>query len=200
MSQPSHEEGFVKPKLHHVNLKTARLKEMMDWYRRVVGLEVTHLAKEGAWLSNDAANHRLALLSVPVLVDDPVRERHAGMHHTAYEFATFADLMDTFARLREIDILPSFCLDHGMTTSMYYRDPDGNFVELQTDNFGDWSASKSYMRLSPDFAANPIGKFFDPARVYDEYKAGRSFDDLHRAMMAGQFQPNPIPSIGLPPP
>ena len=31
------------------------------------------------------------------------------------------------------------------------------------------------MRTSPDFAANPIGTFFDPARVYDKFKAGADF-------------------------
>jgi hypothetical protein len=30
-------------------------------------------------------------------------------------------------------------------------------VELQVDNFGDWSKSKEWMKTSPEFAANPIG-------------------------------------------
>jgi catechol 2,3-dioxygenase len=29
-----------------------------------------------------------------------------------------------------------------MTLSYYYKDPDGNRVELQVDNFGGWAASK----------------------------------------------------------
>jgi hypothetical protein len=35
---------------------------------------------------------------------------------------------------------PAFSLDHGMTMSLYYKDPGGNFVELQNDNFSDWKA------------------------------------------------------------
>lgn len=27
-------------------------------------------------------------------------------------------------------------MDHGLTMSIYYLDPDGNGVELQVDNFG----------------------------------------------------------------
>ena len=55
---------MIKPVLHHVNLKTTRLQEMIDWYGRVTGMEVQHRAPVGAWLTNDAANHRLALISV----------------------------------------------------------------------------------------------------------------------------------------
>jgi len=37
--------------------------------------------------------------------------------------------------------LAAFALDHGMTISLYYLDPDGNLLELQVDSFGDWAAS-----------------------------------------------------------
>lgn len=74
------------PSLHHVNLKTVRLQEMIDWYGLVVGIEVTHQFEGGAWLSNDSANHRLALLCSPEMEDDSDKMRHTGLHHTAYEY------------------------------------------------------------------------------------------------------------------
>jgi len=200
MTPASKKSRTVNPSLHHVNLKTTRLQEMIDWYGNVIGIEVTHQAPGGAWLTNDAANHRLALLSVPGLADDPEKAKHTGIHHTAYEYPSFDDLMQTFDRLRADGIEPAFCLDHGMTLSMYYCDPDGNYVELQSDLFGDWAESKTYMQTSPQFEANPIGVFFDPARLYEGYKSGRSLAELHHAAMAGEFQPDPIPSLGLPPP
>ena len=52
-----------------------------------------------------------------------------------------------------------------MTFSYYYRDPDGNHVELQIDNFGDWAKSSAFMREAPEFHEDPIGKFVDPDRV-----------------------------------
>ena len=189
---------MTKPVLHHVNLKTTRLAEMVDWYGKVTGMTVSHLAPVGAWLSNDAANHRLALLAFPWLSDDAAKEGHSGLHHTAYEFPTFSDLFDNYARLRDLAITPYWCLDHGMTTSMYFKDPDANLVELQVDNFGDWEKSKHWMLTSPEFAANPIGMFFDPERVYQAYKAGHSPSDLHVAITAGEFLPDPVPVIGPP--
>jgi hypothetical protein len=67
-----------------------------------------------------------------------------------------------------------------MTISLYYKDPEGNFVELQSDSFSDWTLSSEWMRTSVDFAQNPIGTFFDPARVYDAFKSGIDFKALQQ--------------------
>jgi catechol-2,3-dioxygenase len=188
------------PTLHHVNLKTTRLKEMIDWYGTVAGLKPQHVAPVGAWLTNDAANHRLALLAFPGMSDDADKDSHTSIHHMAFEFSSLDELFENFARLRALGILPPVCLDHGLTTSMYYADPDRNVVELQVDNFHDWAKSSHYIRTSEEFAANPIGVPFDPGRAYDAYKQGETHEDLHRAIMAGQFVPEAPPTlVGLPP-
>ena len=50
------------------------------------------------------------------------------------------------------------------------------------------------------FPANPIGTFFDPARVYDKMKDGADFE-LQKSIRAGDYLPNPVPAhIGLPTP
>jgi catechol 2,3-dioxygenase len=54
------------------------------------------------------------------------------------------------------------------------------------------------MRTSSDFATNPIGTFFDPARVYDAFKGGIDFKTLQASVRAGQYVPATIPNIGLP--
>jgi catechol 2,3-dioxygenase-like lactoylglutathione lyase family enzyme len=128
---------MIKPKLHHVTMKTSRLDEMIAWYALVVGARVQFRDKMAAWTTNDAANYRIAFLAVPGLSDDPEKVSHNGMHHCAFEYDSFADLMASFDRLRKAGVEPAFCLDHGMTISLYYKDPEGNFVELQSDNFSD---------------------------------------------------------------
>jgi len=53
---------------------------------------------------------------------------------------------------------------------------------------------------SREFAANPIGVFFDPDSACEAFKAGKGHEELHRAIMVGQFMPSvPPPLIGLPP-
>ncbi len=97
----------IHPKFHHLNLKTTRLQEMIDWYSAVVGADVLHQASDGAWLSNDAANHRIALLAFDGFQDDPEKDTRTGMHHSAFEYDTFEELNSSYLRLREEGIRPS---------------------------------------------------------------------------------------------
>jgi catechol 2,3-dioxygenase len=188
----------LTPPLHHVNLKTTRLREMIDWYGTVVGLKPTFQYDGGAWLTNDAANHRLALLCVPGLSDDPDKIAHTGIHHTAFEYASVGELLDTYMRLRAEGIVPHGCLDHGMTTSFYYADPDGNSIELQADNFGDWKKSTEFMRTAPEFAADPIGVHVDPDRLVAARDEGASLDEIHQRAYAGEFTPDAPLDLRLP--
>ena len=189
---------MIRPSLHHVTFKTSRLDEMINWYGLVIGAQVQFRNDVAAWTTNDAANHRIAFLAVPGLSDDLEKVRHNGMHHTAFEYKTFDDLMSTFNRLRAAGVMPAFCLEHGLTLSIYYKDPEGNFVELQIDDFGDWHLSAEWMKTSPEFAANPIGVFFDPARVYELHASGTDFSTLRAAIRSSAYLPNPIPNIGIP--
>ena len=180
----------AKPVLHHVNLKTRRLQEMIDWYGLVVGMTPNHQYEGGTWMTNDSANHRLALLAPPGIIDDPEKIARSGIHHVAFEYASLDELLDTYERLRPLGIVPHACLDHGMTISFYYVDPDGNSVELQADNFGgDWELSSAFLH-SPEFSANPIGVNMDPAAMAEARAAGATSEDLHQRAYAGEFTPD----------
>jgi len=187
----------MTPTLHHVNLKTFRLDEMIAWYATTVGMRVQYRFEGGAWLTNDDANHRLALLAPPNLSDDPEKIQHAGLHHTAYEFATVEELVATYERLKAAGILPHACLDHGMTMSMYFVDPDGNSLELQADVYGDWARSTDFMH-SAEFDRDPIGTPFDPDQVLAAWKAGTTSADLHRRAYEGDFKPGGSLDLRLP--
>jgi len=189
----------IKPVLHHATFKTTRLQEMVDWYTKVVGIEVNFQFPGGAWTSNDRANHRLAFLAVPGLREDKEKTSHAGLHHTAFEYGSFADLMASYARLKELGIEPDACLNHGLTTSLYYTDPDQNMVELQVDNFGDWDKSSEWMRTAPEFSANPIGALFDPDAVLAVHEAGQPVAQILRDTYAGKYPPRKAPNLHLPP-
>jgi catechol-2,3-dioxygenase len=180
---------LIKPNFHHVSLKTTRLQEMIDFYRELVGAEVIFQDAVGAWLSNDGANHRIALLAFPNLVDDPNKETRTGLHHCAFEYGSFDDLNASYRRLKEAGITPAVCLDHGMTFSYYYADPDGNNVELQVDCFADWAKSREWMHSSEEFKANPIGQFVDPELVAADHAAGSSFEAIHAKATAGEYAP-----------
>ena len=191
-------ETTIRPVLHHVNFKTMRLQEMIDWYSKVVGVDVNFRFPGGAWVSNDRANHRIAFLAVPRLKDDAEKVAHTGLHHTAFEYDSFDDLMSSYARLKGLGIEPDVCFNHGLSTSLYYADPDGNLVELQVDNFEDWDRSSEWMRTAPEFAANPIGVPFDADLVLAAHEDGVPFDQIREHSYAGKYPPRSTPNLHLP--
>ena len=76
-----------------------------------------------------------------------------------------------------------------MTMSFYYVDPDGNSVELQYDEFGDWASSKEFMLQAAEFRANPIGASVDPALMLAARDAGESAEEIHQRAYAGELSP-----------
>lgn len=189
-----------RPTLHHVNLKTTRLQQMIDWYSAVVGAQVMYRYDHAAWLSNDEANHRIALMAFPGFHNDPDSANRTGMHHTAFEYSSFEELNDTYLRLKEIGIEPEICLDHGLTLSYYYVDPDGNRVELQVDCLGDWEASSEWIRTSPDFQSDPIGAIVNPDLPAADLANGVPFEEIHRKARAAAYAPRLNPPAGPPAP
>ena len=94
-----------------------------------------------------------------------------GLHHVAFTFPSMGELLDNYVRLRDRGIRPFFCVNHGPTTSMYYRDPDGNRIELQIDNFATAEEGQAWMR-SAAFDQNPIGVEYDPDELVKRCNAG----------------------------
>ena len=186
-----HMNDASDPTFHHFNLKTTRLQELIDWYAAVVGAEVTFQDATGAWLTNDAANHRIALLAFPGFVDDPDKDTRTGHapQRLRVRRASRTSTRATCACASRASS-PTLCIDHGMTLSYYYKDPDGNHVELQVDVFGDWAASSEWMRTSPDFHANPIGVFVEPAQIAARLpRRRRRSRTIHARAMAGELSP-----------
>jgi catechol 2,3-dioxygenase len=198
LSGASASRAIVRPTLHHFGLTTANLEAMVDWYAMVLGMEPNHRSRAPvgapsgsrwriAWVSNDQANHRIAIMALPDLTADAQRSRHKGLHHVAFAYATLDDLLATYARLKILGIEPVQAAHHGAITSFYYEDPDGNSIELMVDNFGDEKQSSAFLRTSPAFAANPTGTDVDPEQLFAARAAGMSVAELHERAYAGEF-------------
>jgi catechol 2,3-dioxygenase len=119
---------------------------MLDWYAMVLGMAIVHestkpeganspLSARADWITNDKANHRIAIVSAPGLTEDHERSHHMRLQRVAFEFPNFDGLLATYARLKGQGIEPVLTMDSGATTAFYYEDPDRNIVELLADNF-----------------------------------------------------------------
>jgi catechol 2,3-dioxygenase len=195
---PYRRRPITRPVFHHTTFTTLKLDEMVAFYEAVAGLEPVYYSKGGAWLTNDEANHRIALLAFPDLKPSTDKGHTVGLHHTAFEYADFDQWIDNYERLTAVSIVPFVCLDHGMTMSMYYQDPEGNGVEIQVDAFGAWDKSKEWMWASEEFARDPLGAFFDPEKLLAARRAGLSPEEIHRRAREGEYVPAVIPEVYLP--
>ena len=180
------------PTFSHVVFMTRRFEAMKAWYRQVFGAEIVHGDPALAFLTYDDESHRFAIANLDVLKPDAPADSgpgEIGVNHIAYTFPTAADLLDTYARLKDEGVTPYWPVHHGFTLSFYYQDPDGNRIELQVETC-DSAAAFDYMR-SAAFARNPVGVDVDPEALLERYRAGASEAEL---TARPEGQPAPIPA------
>lgn len=163
--------------LAHVVLRTADLGRLRDWYAKVLNAQVVHENPMLCFLTYDEEHHRIAIIGQPGLA--PAAPNATGLHHMAFTYAGLGDLLATYRRLKDQGIEPFWPIHHGMTLSLYYRDPDGNQVELQVDTVPTKAAGTAVFH-SPAFAANPIGVTFDPEALARGWEAGVAEAELLR--------------------
>jgi catechol-2,3-dioxygenase len=164
-------------KFAHVVLRTKRLAELVSWYETLLGARVSFRNDFIAFLSYDDEHHRIAFVQNPSFADRP--ENAVGLDHFAYTFTTLGELLQTYKRLAAQGIQPFWCVNHGPTTSLYYRDPDGNRVELQIDNFPDTAKLAAWF-ASGALARNPLGVDYDPEKLLARWQNGDPEDELIR--------------------
>jgi catechol 2,3-dioxygenase-like lactoylglutathione lyase family enzyme len=172
------ERGLVAPsKFAHVVYLTPNFEALIGWYKLVFEAALVFGNADLCFLTYDDEHHRIAIIRVPELAARPTG--CAGVHHVAYSFESLAELLGTYERLKPFGVLPFWAVNHGPTTSLYYRDPDGNQMEFQVDNFDTAAASASYF-LTEDFARNPIGVEFKPDELLRRLRAGEPEAALKR--------------------
>ncbi len=171
------DRSFSPTQMAHFVVYTSRFKDMVPFYKTVFNLVASHEDDNVAFLTYDDEHHRIALVNIPDLKDQV--DGAAGFHHVAFTYASLRNLFETHERLSEIGIGPYWVVNHGPTTSMYFRDPDGNRIEMQVDNFDTAEESIAYCRL-PEFAENPIGVDADPVDLLRRLRAGTPEAELKK--------------------
>ena len=97
-------ETIIHPKLNHLGLTTGNMQPMVEWWKTVLGMRLVYRSENpmgapgpgpfprAAWLSNDEANHRLAIAEIAGLNADPERARQQRLQHVAFQYATLDEL------------------------------------------------------------------------------------------------------------
>jgi catechol 2,3-dioxygenase-like lactoylglutathione lyase family enzyme len=163
------------PKLAHVVYRTRRLEAMLQWYRAVFGAEIVYRNPALAFLTFDDDHHRLAFADLAIIAPDgdDAAQAPVGVDHVAYEVGSLKGLLETWEDLMADGITPYWCVNHGISASLYYADPDGNQIEFTVDCFASKDQCRAYFQ-GDGMNANPVGIEYDPADWLARLRAGAS--------------------------
>jgi catechol-2,3-dioxygenase len=118
-------------RLNHAVLYVSDVPRSLDFYHRAFGFQVVDRMGDQAVFLRAAStqnHHDLALMSVG---DGAARPgpRSVGLYHLAWQVATIEELAEMAVRLTEMDSLVGMS-DHGVSKSLYAKDPDGIEFEV----------------------------------------------------------------------
>ncbi|KAL5356330.1 Glyoxalase/Bleomycin resistance protein/Dihydroxybiphenyl dioxygenase [Aspergillus floccosus] len=178
--------------LAHLVLRTPNLKAMEDFYVTFLGGRVAHRNDVLSFITYDEEHHRIALFALPE--KSPKVPSSYGLEHVAFSFSNLADLMLSYRQRKSRRISPIWCVNHGPTTSIYYKDPDSNVLETQVDNFDTSEAANEFMS-SVEFSNNPIGTDFDPEEMIGRLEAGEDERALMKRKEIGPRAPPELDSV-----
>lgn len=162
-------------RLAHLVIKTMQLPAMRDWYLTVLDAHVVFENEGLCFMTFDDEHHRLGLIQLPPngVGRNPLS---VGLSHSAYTYHDLGSLLEKYEALKAVGIEPYVPVQHGPTTSIYYRDPDGSLAELQIDNMTPDEAT-AYLH-GPNYAEDAIGPSFDPEMMLAALRAGTPVSEL----------------------
>jgi catechol-2,3-dioxygenase len=165
----------------HFGLRTRDLDRAVEWYGRAFGADVTFRNQFAVFMSFDDEHHRF------VIWDDGETEDKAasaaGVDHIGFMCRDPGELAEHYDRLKAEGIEPAMSVNHHFTSSLYYRDPDGNEVEISCDNMPNKQAAREFMKseamieaMVPPF----FGAEFDPEELLRMHRANAPAEQLAR--------------------
>ncbi len=123
-------------RIAHVVLKVRDLERSRKFYTEVLGMQVMKDVSEinAVFLSfNGQDHHEVALFQIGPQAEGP-RMNQVGLLHVAFRLRSEEELRAAYQELKEKGVPVTFTVNHGVTKSVYFRDPDDNELEVYCDN------------------------------------------------------------------
>ncbi len=150
-------------RLNHAVLFVRDATKAAEFYGRVFGFEIvgSEMGGQAVFMRSPLAqnHHDLGLFSVGPDAPRPARGS-VGLYHLAWEVPTIEDLAAASRVLQEAGALGG-ASDHGVSKSLYGRDPDGNEFEIMwavpRDAWGDYEKRGVILPLDIDAEIERFG-------------------------------------------
>ncbi|MEK9683267.1 MAG: VOC family protein [Rhodospirillaceae bacterium] len=162
--------------IHHVHIfSDTNYEAMVEFYTWLFNAEIIRVNPNGlTFISYDDHDHRVVIVKRKGWGTKPGRP--IGVSHLAFAYASLGELVFIYKKMKEKGYKPVWTNNHGNSTSFYYKDPDGNMVETQMDNYTTLETQqyKRYYQWSDDFLENTGDGDFDPDKMVELYESGVS--------------------------
>ena len=127
---------ILPDRIGHVVIKVRNLERSKQFFTEVLGLQLMMelpRLKIAFFASNGRDHHEIACAEVG---DDADRQhaKQIGLQHIAFRLRDEEHLRAAYQELRTKHVPIDFTVDHGVTKSVYFRDPDGLLFEVYCDN------------------------------------------------------------------
>ena len=121
-------------RIAHVVIKVRNMEKSLDFYTRVLGLKVMgEIPPVVKFLSTGRDHHELGIAEVGA--DAPAGSFfQVGMEHFSFRLSNDDDLREAYDTLLRENVKIAYTVNHGVTKSVYFYDPDGNQLEVYSDN------------------------------------------------------------------
>lgn len=131
---------MIRPdRIGHVVIKVRDLERSARFYSEVMGLQLMQMEpgiKMGFFASDGRDHHEIAAIEVGP--EAPLPPLHAiGLSHIAFRLRDEAHLRAAYDDLKAHGVEIITAVNHGVTKSVYFRDPDGNQLEVYCDGLPD---------------------------------------------------------------
>jgi len=150
-------------RIGHVVIKVRDIERSRKFYTEVMGLQLMMelgQLKMAFFASNGRDHHEIACMEVGKDAKAP-EWRQVGLVHIAFRLKDEDELRSAFKVLKDNAVPISFTVDHGITKSIYFSDPDGNQLEVYCDNPPEYIAKMRQNKYAGmdklDFAQNEPG-------------------------------------------
>lgn len=127
-------------KIGHIHLTVSDLERSVKFYRDLLGFEITAtFGSSAVFLSAGGYHHHIGLNTWSGTDAVPPPPGHTGLYHFAILYPSRYELAKILKKLYEVNYPLEGASDHGVSESIYLKDPDGNGVELYADRpLDDW--------------------------------------------------------------
>jgi catechol 2,3-dioxygenase len=124
----------------HIHLTVSDLERSINFYRNILGFEITQFyGKEAVFLSAGGYHHHIGLNTWAGRGAAPPPFGHTGLYHFAIKVPGRLELARVIKRLYELNYKLEGASDHGVSESIYLKDPDENGIEIYCDRpEGEW--------------------------------------------------------------